>query len=134
MMARPVKLNGFRGNKYHSHKTVYDGIEFDSKFEAKRYGELKMLEQVGEITDLERQVEFELIPEQREPDTIGPKGGVHRGKVIEQKCSYIADFVYSDKDGLTVVEDTKGIPTKDYRIKKKLMLFVWGIRITERHR
>lgn len=133
MMARPVRFGGFRSSKYNSHKTEFDGIEFDSKFEAKRYSELKLLEQAGEITGLERQVEFELIPEQREPDTYGPKGGLHRGKVIEKKCSYIADFVY-DRNGVTIVEDTKGMPTKDYRIKKKLMLYVWGIRITESHR
>lgn len=132
MMARPVKIGGFRGSKYHSCRTTYDGIEFDSRFEARRYGELKLMEQAGEITGLERQVEFELIPEQREPDTYGPKGGLRKGRVIEKKCTYVADFVY-DEGGVTVVEDTKSpaTRTKDYRIKKKLMLFVWGIRIRE---
>jgi len=72
-----------------------------------------------------------LIPAQREPDVIGVKGGVKKGKVIEKECSYIADFVYNDEDGDLIVEDTKGIKTKDYIIKRKLMLYVHGIKITE---
>ena len=58
------------------------------------------------------------------------KGGVKKGKVIEQKCSYIADFVYTE-NGEKVVEDTKGFRTKDYIIKRKLMLYIHGIRIQE---
>lgn len=84
----------------------------------------------GGITELKRQVEFELIPTQREPDAVGVRGGIKKGKVIEQKCSYIADFVYYE-DGKKVVEDTKGFKTKDYVIKRKLMLWVHGIRIRE---
>lgn len=91
---------------------------------------MSLLERAGAITDLQRQVEYVLIPAQREPDTIGARGGIKRGKTIEQKCSYVADFVYTE-NGKTVVEDTKGFRTKDYVIKRKLMLYVHGIRIKE---
>lgn len=91
-----------------------------------------LLERAGEIKDLKRQVKFELIPSQREPDTIGKRGGVHKGKVIENAVNYIADFVYTDcRSGVQVVEDSKGMRTKDYIIKRKLMLYRHGIRILE---
>lgn len=117
-------------SKYHSRKITRDGITFDSVKEYRRFRELCLLEKVGAITDLKRQVEFVLIPAQREPDIIGKRGGVKRGKTIELKCSYIADFTYTE-DGKTVVEDTKGIRTKDYIIKRKLMLYIHGIKIKE---
>lgn len=118
--------------KYGNTKTVVDGIEFDSKKEARRYQELRLAEQAGAIGDLRRQVRFELIPVQREPDTRGPKGGIKQGKVIERKVEYIADFVYIDLGtGKTVVEDTKGMRTKDFIIKRKLMLYMHGIRVKE---
>lgn len=117
-------------NKYYNRKITRNGEVFDSQKEYKRYCDLLLLLRAGAITDLERQVEFILIPAQREPDTIGVRGGVKKGKVIEQKCSYIADFVYTE-NGKKVVEDTKGFKTKDYIIKRKLMLYVHGIRIKE---
>ena len=117
-------------NKYNAKKTVIDGIEFDSKKEARRYAVLKALEDAGKISGLKRQVEFILIPEQREPDTIGSRGGIHKGKLIERKCSYVADFVYME-DGNLVVEDTKGMRLPDYVIKRKLLLYNHGIRIRE---
>lgn len=117
-------------NKYKNKKFTFDGEEFDSKREFRRFCELSRLEKAGEITELQRQVKFVLIPTQREPDTIGPRGGIKRGKAIEKECSYLADFVYI-KDGETVVEDSKGFRTKEYKIKKKLMLWVHGIRIQE---
>ena len=117
-------------SKYGNKKVVQDGITFDSKREAKRYRELLLLEQAGEISDIQRQVKFVLIPEQREPDTVGSRGGIHKGKLIEREVSYIADFVYR-KNGALVVEDTKGFRTPDYIIKRKLMLWVHGIRIQE---
>ena len=118
--------------KYKNTKTIVDGITFDSKKEAKRWTELKLLESAGVISDLRRQVRFELIPAQREPDTIGSRGGIIKGKLIERKVEYVADFVYRDTGtGEIVVEDTKGIQTKDYKIKRKLMLWVHGIRIRE---
>ena len=121
--------------KYGNRKAVIDGITFDSKKEAQRYTELKLLEKAGKITGLQLQREFELIPEQREKTdhiyTKGPnKGKFKPGKLLERKCSYIADFVYWDGFGM-VVEDTKGMRTKDYIIKRKLMLRIYGIRIKE---
>ena len=87
----------------------------------------------GRISDLRLQVPFELIPPQREPDIIGPRGGVKPGKCIEKACVYYADFVYKNKDGDTVVEDAKSPATRTeaYRIKKKLMLYVHKIKIVE---
>ena len=116
--------------KYHNRKVRRDGAIFDSKKEHKRYSELLLLQQAGEIKNLRRQVKFVLIPTQREPNIIGPRGGVKKGRLLERECSYIADFVYG-KNGKMVVEDTKGIRTKEYVIKRKLMLRVYGIRIRE---
>lgn len=101
-------------NKYGNKKVTVDGIEFDSKKEANRYLQLKLLERAGEIQDLQLQVKFELIPKQ--------KG--------ERACNYIADFVYT-QNGETIVEDTKGFKTPEYIIKRKLMLERHGIRIKE---
>lgn len=106
-------------NKYHAKKVTVDGITFDSKKEARRYSELLLLERAGQITHLERQVNFELIPSQK-----------INGKVAERAVTYKADFTYYE-NGNYVVEDTKGIKTKDYIIKRKLMLSVFGIRIKE---
>ena len=108
-------------NKYHAKKTVVDGITFDSKKEANRYCELKLLERCGKISHLKLQEKFVLIPAQRGLD----------GKVVERECSYKADFVYFDDDGKYIVEDTKGKRTPEYIIKRKLMLKVHGIQILE---
>ena len=121
----------FSRNKYRNKNLTVEGERFDSLKEFRRWQELKLLEKAGEITELRRQVPFELIPEQREPDTIGPRGGVRKGRIIERKAVYIADFVYKDADGLEVVEDCKGMRTKDYILKRKLILFRFGIRIFE---
>jgi hypothetical protein len=119
-------------NKYHAKKVTVDGITFDSKKEYNRYRELKLLERAGVISDLKRQVEYELIPAQSESDTVGTRGGVHKGKVIERACKYVADFVYIE-NGETVVEDVKSDATRtpEYRIKRKLMLYRYGIKIRE---
>lgn len=117
-------------NKYHSKKVTINGITFDSRKEAKRYNELALLEKAGHIENLQRQVKFVLIPAQREPDSIGKRGGKIKGKLIERECAYIADFVYYE-NGEMVVEDTKGMRTKDYIIKRKLMLFIHKKRIKE---
>ncbi len=119
------------GSKYHSRKVCVDGLTFDSRKEYRRFCELQILEKAGEISNLQRQVEYILIPEQREPDIKGPRGGIRRGKLIERKVAYIADFVYTDNSGNTVVEDSKGMKTPEYIIKRKLMLWVHGIRIKE---
>ena len=122
-------------SKYHSKKVVIDGITFMSIKEAKRYQKLLLLEKAGAIQNLQRQVKYVLIPAQREWTneiyTKGrKKGHFKQGKLLERECSYIADFVYIE-NGKIVCEDTKGFRTKDYIIKRKLMLKVHGIRITE---
>ena len=117
-------------NKYHNKKITRDGMTFDSLKEYRRFCELRLLERAGAIQDLKRQVEYILIPALREPDTIGKRGGVIKGKVIERKLSYIADFEYY-KDGEKIVEDTKGFKTKEYIIKRKLMLYFYKIKIRE---
>lgn len=109
-------------SKYNSKKTVVDGQTFDSKKEARRYQELLLLEKAGVIKNLSRQVKFVLIPSQRNEN----------GKVVERECSYKADFTYEEEGGIkTVVEDVKGYRTKEYIIKRKLMLYQYGIRIRE---
>lgn len=111
-------------NKYHNqHVRTSDGIVHDSQREATRWTELKLLERAGKIKNLNRQVKFVLIPKQAE--YVGKKV-----KVVEHECSYIADFVYQE-NGQTIVEDTKGLRTKDYIIKRKLMLYMHGIKIRE---
>lgn len=125
-------------SKYGNRKTqTSDGIVHDSQKEANRWCELKLLERAGKITDLKRQVEYELIPNQYEAYERYSKSGKRLKdgiKLIERRCCYVADFVYTDlATGQTVVEDTKSSATKTeaYRIKKKLMLFVHKIRVTE---
>lgn len=108
-------------SKYNSKKTIVDGQVFDSRKEAKRYQELLFLERAGVIKNLSRQVKFVLIPSQRDEVT---------GKVVERECSYRADFKYTE-DGKTVVEDVKGFKTKEYIVKRKMMLWKYGIRIRE---
>lgn len=121
-------------NKYHNKKvTTSDGIQHDSQKEARRWCELRLLEKAGKITDLQRQVEFELIPAQYETYERYSKKGEKLAdgvRIVERKVSYIADFVYVE-NGKKVVEDTKGTKTRDYIIKRKLMLYVHKVRIRE---
>lgn len=122
-------------NKYNAKKVSVDGIEFDSKKEAKRYQELLLLQKAGEIYLLERQKVYELLPAQRDPDTVGKRGGVIKGKLLERAVEYVADFVYTDKNGKTVVEDVKGFREGGayavFVLKRKLMLYRYGIKIIE---
>lgn len=122
-------------NKYNAKKVSVDGIEFDSKKEAKRYQELLLLQKAGEIYMLERQKVYELLPAQREPDTVGKRGGVIKGKLLERAVEYVADFVYTNKNGETVVEDVKGFREGGayavFVLKRKLMLYRYGIKIIE---
>lgn len=106
-------------NKYRSRKITRNGITFDSLKEYRRFCELSLLEKAGAITELKRQVKYELIPSQR-----------INGKVVERSCAYVADFVYR-QNGEIIVEDTKGFKTKDYIIKRKLLLYIYGIKIKE---
>ena len=107
-----------RWAKYHNSKIVVPDGKFDSRRELSRWTELKLMEKAGEISFLKRQVPYTLIPSQKtEEGTLRP-------------VKYIADFVY-EKDGQTVVEDAKGMKTKDYVIKNKMMYFFHGILIKE---
>ena len=120
-------------SKYGNRKVVVGGIQYDSQKEANRHRELMLLERAGEIENLQRQVTFELIPAQYEVwERYGKKGQRLKDgqKCLEQACVYIADFVY-EEDGKRVVEDVKGYRTKEYRLKRKLMLYVHGVRIHE---
>jgi hypothetical protein len=122
-------------SKYGSRKVTVDGVTYDSVKEYRRFKELSLLERAGTIQNLQRQVKYVLIPAQREYcDDIYTrgrnKGCFKPGKLIERECSYIADFVYI-QNGEIVVEDTKGFRTKDYIIKRKLMLWNYGIQIKE---
>lgn len=107
-------------SKYNNKKIELDGIMFDSRREANRYKTLKLLEQSGEISNIERQKRFELIPKQTDAN----------GRAV-RACSYVADFVYTDKEGRRIVEDVKGMRTDVYKIKKKLMLYVHGVTVIE---
>ena len=108
-------------SKFGNRKTVLDGITFDSAKEANRWAELKLLERAGKITELQRQPGFTLIPKQ-----------VRDGKLVERAVVYKADFAYHDEEsGQDVVEDVKGLRTKEYIIKRKLMLWEYGIRVVE---
>lgn len=101
-------------SKYRNQKVVVDGLTFDSKKEAKRYGELKMMVRAGLITRLQLQVVYRLQV---------------NGFLI---CKYIADFVYHDVEkNVTQVEDVKGFRTEIYKLKKKLMQALHGIEIKE---
>ncbi len=101
-------------SKYNAVRTEVDGFIFDSKAEARRYSELKLAEQAGEITALELQPKFSIDI---------------NGKHI---CTYIADFKYTDnRTGRTVIEDVKGVKTPVYRLKKKLVEALHGITIQE---
>ena len=106
--------------KYNNKKIIVDGIKFDSKKEALRYKELKMLEKAGIISNLQRQV--------------NNKGKPKKGRLIERECTYYADFVYMQNDN-TIVEDVKGYRDGQaynlFVIKRKLMLYVHGIIIKE---
>ena len=113
-------MKRYGNTKYLNKKTA----EFDSVKEERRYYELLLLEKAGEITRLQRQASFELIPTQYDG----------QGKLVERSCVYKADFTYLDNKGEQVVEDVKSAYTRklpDYVIKRKLMLYRYGIRIKE---
>ena len=104
-------------SKYHSRKTEVDGISFDSKKEADRYLELKLLQKAGVVKNLKRQPRFTL----QEPFRCD--GNWYR------KIEYVADFMY-EENGQMIVEDVKGMKTDVYKIKKKLFLRQYGDRYT----
>lgn len=101
-------------SKYGNKRTVVGGEKYDSAKEARRGQDLILLQQAGEICELSRQVRFDLKV---------------KGHLI---CAYVADFTYRDKTkpGLTV-EDVKGVRTREYIIKKRLMKAIHGIEVKE---
>ena len=100
-------MNSYK--KYKNEEKVVDGIKFDSKLEARRYIQLKLLLRAGEITDLHTQAEYELQPSYKK-----------NGKTI-RAIKYVADFVYYDvKERKTIIEDTKGFRNDVYKLKKKI--------------
>ena len=108
-------------NKYGNKKTEVDGIVFDSKHEATRWIELKYMERAGLIYGLQRQVRIELIP------------NIYEGKkCVQRAANYIADFSYM-QNGEKVIEDAKSPGTKTdlYKLKKKLVRWLYGIEIKE---
>lgn len=124
-------------SKYYAKKVIIDGKEFDSIKEANRYKELCLLQRAGIISDLQWQVPFELIPAQYEVVTeYTPKTHKEKQvkKLVEQSCKYVADFTYKS-DGKTVVEDVKGYRDGQayavFTIKRKLMLYIHGIKVEE---
>lgn len=107
--------------KYANVPTSIGDLDFDSRAEAKRWAELELMQKAGQIRNLRRQVPYELIPSQKRPS-----GGTERA------CTYVADFCYDEAPHWrTVVADTKGFSTPEYRIKRKLMLHVHGIEVRE---
>lgn len=102
-----------RKGKYANIKTVVNGITFDSKGEAARYEELRILERTGEISDLRIHTRWELQPGWRDKD--GKKW---------RAITYESDFDYTEGDRF-VVEDFKGIKTQVFRIKEKLFRFIY---------
>lgn len=113
-MTNSWKYSTNHTSKYHAQKTTVDGITFDSKKEAMRYQELKLLQRAGEIKNLQLQVPYVLIEKSKYGRTI----------------KYIADFVYEEK-GQVVVEDCKGFKTDTYKLKKRLLAEKYGIEIKE---
>lgn len=106
-------LKRSRANKFGAQSVVIDGERFDSRWEGERWNQLRLAVRAGLITDLRRQVSYELA--------------VNGVKI----CSYRADFVYRDETGKEVVEDAKGHRTREYLIKKALMRAIHGIEIFE---
>ena len=120
----------FPNRKYHNKQIKNEYGKFDSMKEFKRYLVLAKLETVGEIKNLQRQVTYELIPSTKLKEKR--RNGTNTGwSYTESACRYKADFVYEDANGNTIVEDVKGMRTKEYVIKRKLMLYRFGIQIRE---
>ena len=130
-------MSGFKKNKFNARKSG----RFGSQKEKQRFQELRLLERAGVIDNLRTQVKFVLIPAQREESrdvyTRGPQKGKHKqGRVIEREVAYVADFVYHDiNTDREVVEDVKGFKGSEayklYVIKRKLLLWRYGIKIKE---
>lgn len=121
--------------KFFNHKVNTPYGIFDSQSEYKRYLYLLDLEKRGEITNLKRQVTFSLIPKQTIDVEVKLKTKTKTKTIVaEREVTYTCDFAYTDKNGQYIVEDVKSKYTRkehDYIIKRKLMLFINGIRLHE---
>ena len=121
-------------NKYGNRRVTVGSEVFDSKKEYHRYLELKQMQDSGQISDLQRQVKYVLIPSQYVDGYYDKKGKyIKKRKCLERELSYYADFQYM-KDGRPMVEDVKSPMTRKlaaYVIKRKLMLAKYGIQIKE---
>lgn len=111
MSAKSFRALAQPKNKFHAQKTTVNGVVYDSKKEAKRAVELQYLEKIGQIQDLRQQVEFVL-----QDGFVNNEGKKIRAIV------YVGDFCYT-QDGVKIIEDTKGFRTKEYSIKKKLLMY-----------
>jgi hypothetical protein len=114
----------FKKSKYHNVKVEVDGIKFDSGREAKRYKALKELQRLGIVSELRLQVSYELCPAQY------VQGFNSKQICARRSMKYIADFVYI-RDGVEIVEDSKGMRLKEYIQKKNLMKRIYNIEIKE---
>lgn len=122
-------------SKYNNRVVYSGGEKFDSQSELDRWRELKLLERAGMISNLRRQVSFELVPavweEVEEVTQLKTKTRIKKVRRCRQKAvTYIADYVYTEM-GKEVVEDRKGCKTKEYLLKKKMMYAFLGISIKE---
>lgn len=130
------KLISKKRSKYGNEKVVYEGEKFDSKKELARWLFLKGAEERGEISDLKRQVRFELLPAVKEEYVVHLKTkDVTKTKVVQQAVFYRCDFTYA-KNNVIIVEDVKAAPKstaldKTYTLKKKMMKSLKGIDIKE---
>lgn len=114
-----AKRSGAGGAKYGNKKTVTpDGVKFDSRAEARRWGHLCMQLRAGEISDLRRQVAYELVPAVKFADASRVKPAIR----------YVADFVYMEK-GAEVIEDVKGVLTPEFKLKRHLMKALLGLEV-----
>ncbi len=121
-------------SKYRNEKVTYQGMSFDSKKELQRYLFLLDAERRGVISDLQRQVKFELIPAITEEYVahLKTKDKV-KTRTLQLAVMYICDFTYI-KDGQMVIEDVKSSPslvTKEYRLKKKMMFAIHRLNVKE---
>ena len=123
-----------RKQKYNASKTTIDGIIFDSRKEAKRYLFLKDLERSGDISNLHRQVTYELLPAVTEQVIIHLKTKLKSAiRTLQRSITYRADFVYC-RDGKVITEDVKASPKMipaDFKIKEKLFFYKYKYRITK---
>jgi hypothetical protein len=108
-----------RPNKYHARKTTMDGIEFASAAEARRYGLLRTLEIVGEISDLKIQPVF--------PFEVNGKPLKMRNG---HQARYKADFSYTDKkSGERIIEECKGFVVRDFPLRRALFEHLYGCKL-----